>query len=94
MTVSVRVPALFADRIDGVSTIAVPGFTVQEALHAVAARYPELRRLMLRADGEINPMMVVFLNNDQLSAVQLTTTVGDGDEIEIIPAIAGGSPSD
>ena len=49
---------------------------------------------MLRPDGEINPMMVVFLNNDQLSAVQLTTTVGDGDEIEIIPAIAGGAPLD
>ena len=90
MTVSVRVPALFADRIDGVSTIAVPGVTVQEALHAVAARYPALRRLMLRPDGEINPMMVVFLNNDQLSAMQLTATVEDGDEIEIVPAIAGG----
>lgn len=92
MSVCVRLPALFADRIAGVNAIDVPAHTVQDALQALAARYPALRNLVVGPTGEINPMMVVFLNDEQLSSGQLTFSVRDGDEIEIIPAIEGGSP--
>jgi len=94
MSVRVRLPALFADRIGGVSTVDVTTPTVKDALRVLAARYPELRSLVLDPSGEINPMMVVFLNNEQLSSGQLTVSVRDKDEIEIIPSIEGGSAED
>ena len=94
MSVYVRLPALFADRIAGVSAVDLPAHTVQEALRTLAARYPELRNLVLSPNGEINSMLVVFLNDEQLSSGQLTSSVGDGDEIDIVPAIEGGSPQD
>ena len=90
MSVCVRLPALFADRIAGVSTVDVQAHTVRDALRTLAARHPELRHLVLSPSGEINPMMVVFLNDEQLSSGQLTSTVEDDDEIEIVPAIEGG----
>jgi len=92
MSVCLRLLALLADRIDGVSSVAVPARTVRDALRALTTRYPELRALVLGKNGTINQMMVVFLNNKQLSSGQLASSVGDGDEIEIIPAIEGGSP--
>jgi molybdopterin converting factor small subunit len=94
MTVCVRLPALFADRISGVNTVDVPTQTVQDALRTLAARYPELRNLVLGPSGEINPMMVLFLNDKQLSSRELACSVRDDDEIEIIPAIEGGLPQD
>ena len=94
MSVCVRLPALLAHRIAGVSTVDVPAHTVQDALRTLAVRYPELRNLVLGPSGEINPMVVVFLNDEQLSPGQLTSSVGDDDEIEIIPAIEGGSLED
>lgn len=85
-----RLPALFADRIDGVSRVDVSARTVQDALREVSTLRPELRTLVLGPTGEINPMMVVFLNDEQLSRERLTSSVADGDTIEIIPAIEGG----
>ena len=91
MSVGVRFPALFADRIDGVSRVDVSATSVEEALRALRERYPELRTLVFGANDEINPVMVVFLNDEQLSTEQLQSAVQAGDEIEIVPAIEGGS---
>ena len=91
MTVEVRLPALFADRIDGLTGVTVTASTVEDALHKVAERHPELRTLIVSRDGAINPLMVVFLNNEQLSADTLSSQIRDGDEIEIVPAIEGGT---
>lgn len=90
MSICVRLPALFSDRIDGVSRIDVSARTVQDALRAVATLRPALRALVLGPTGEINPMMVDLLNDEQLSRERLASSVADGDTIEIIPAIEGG----
>ena len=90
MSVRVRFPALFADRIGGVSRVEVPATTVDDALRAVTERYGELRTLILAANGAINPVMIVFLNDQQLAADQLEMPVKPGDEIQIVPAIEGG----
>ena len=90
MSVRIRLPALFADRIDGVSTVRVQGQTVTDALKALAKQHPELRTLVLGREGAVNPMMAVFLNNKQLGSNQLKSPVASDDEIEIVPAIDGG----
>jgi hypothetical protein len=41
-------------------------------------------------DGAINPVMVMFLNDRQLGAAEIGTSVGPGDEIDIVPALEGG----
>ena len=91
MSVCVRFPALFADRIDGVDRIDVSARNVEGALRTLGERYPKLRTLIFAANGQINPVMVVFLNDQQLSTEQLQSVVQAGDEIEIVPAIEGGS---
>ena len=90
MSTRVRFPAFFADRIGGVSTVEVSATTVQDALRAVSNRYRELAPLVFTANGAVNPMMVVFLNDTQLSVEQLQSPIKSGDEIQIVPAIEGG----
>ena len=90
MSVRVRVPALFADRMDGVSTVEVPATTVTGALRAVSNRFQAIETLVFAAGGGVNPVMVVFLNDRQLGADELDAPVTAGDEIQIVPAIEGG----
>ncbi len=88
--VRVRLPALFADRIDGVSTVEVTATTVADALRALTDRHAELTALVWTGDGALNPVMVLFLNDRQLAGDGIAQTLHAGDRLEIIPAIEGG----
>ena len=88
--VEIRLPALFADRIDGVSTVEVAATTVEGALRALTDQHAALTTLVWTADGALNPMMVLFLNDRQLAGNGLARTLHAGDRLEIIPAIEGG----
>ena len=90
MSVRVRLPALFADRIDGVDTVDVAAATVEDALRALTDRHAELTALVWTSDGALNPLMVLFLNNRQLTRSGIDETMHPGDQLEIIPAIEGG----
>ncbi len=91
MTVRVRLPALFSERIGGISSVELPGHTVEATLRALTDRYAELATLVWRSSSEINPVMAVFLNDAQIPPGKLTAPVKPGDEIVIIPALEGGS---
>ena len=86
----IRFTNLFAERIGGVSSVEVPAATVESALRAVTDRHPDLTPLVWTKDGAVNPVMVLFLNDQQLGAAGIATSVGPGDEIDIVPAIEGG----
>ena len=90
MTVRVRLPALFADRIDGVDTVEVTGTTVEEALRALTDKHGELTPLVWRNGETLNPVMILFLNDRQLTGADRDDTLHAGDQLEIIPAIEGG----
>ena len=61
-----------------------------EALDAVYARYEGLRD-RITEDGELRRFVNVYVGGEDIRFGQgLDTPVGDGDEITILPAVAGG----
>jgi molybdopterin converting factor small subunit len=86
----IRFTNLFAERIGGVNSVDVPAATVEAALRALTDRHPTLTTLVWAKDGELNPVMVMFLNDRQLGANEIGTPVGPGDEIDIVSALEGG----
>ena len=86
----IRFTNLFAERIGGVNSVDVPAATVEAALRALTDRHPNLTPLVWAKDGALNPVMVMFLNDRQLGAAEIGTSVGPGDEIDIVPALEGG----
>ena len=90
MSVSISFPAMIADRI-GVSRVGVHGGTVGEALHNLAAQYPQLTALLWERTGELNDFLVLFLNGEHLADEQaLRTPLAPGDELMIVGAAEGG----
>ena len=86
----IRFTNLFAERIGGVNAVDVPAASVESALSALTDRHPDLTPLVWAKDGAVNPVMVVFLNDRQLGAAEIGTSVGPGDVIDIVPALEGG----
>ena len=89
--VRIRLPALFADRIAGVNTVEVDAATVEGALRALTDRHAALATLVWTAGGVLNPVMVLFLNDRQLDGDVIAHPLHAGDQLDIIPAIEGGS---
>jgi len=70
----------------------VEGSTIGEVLRGLVARYPGLAGQVLNDDGTLHKFVNVYVNDDDVRYLsQLDTPVKDGDEISILPAVAGGS---
>jgi molybdopterin synthase sulfur carrier subunit len=90
MTITLNLPAVLARFADG-QRLEAAGSTVGEAVADVATRYPALAP-RLRDDAGAPYAFVTFYLNDEDIRFQggFNAVVSDGDELTIVPAIAGG----
>jgi adenylyltransferase/sulfurtransferase len=69
----------------------VKGSTVGEALSGLVSSHPELRRHLYTDEGKLRAFVNVYLNDEDVRYLQKeATAVRDGDNISIVPSIAGG----
>lgn len=87
----VIVPPPYRGPTEGHHRIEAEGATVQECLDAVGARFPGFSDQILDGNGKIHRFVTLFLNGEELDRGKaLDREVSDGDEVEILAAIAGG----
>ena len=92
MSVTVKLPTQLRASTGGEASVAVEGATVGEALEALYGAYPELRERLSAEDGTLRRFINVYVGGDDIRFGELLDTpVGDGDEVQILPAVAGGS---
>jgi len=73
-------------------TVSVPGATVGEALGALTARYPDLRKQIFTDEGKVRSFVNVYLNDEDIRYLgKDATALLEGDTISLVPSIAGGS---
>ena len=93
MSVRIVFPAQFADLI-GADSVSVEAQTVGEALRRLTDTHAALASLVWPRDGsrtELNPVIVVFLNNHDIRGLKgLATPVRTDDELMVISAVEGG----
>ena len=91
MAVTVKLPTQLRDAAGGASEAHADGATVGEVLAALYARHGELRERMAGEDGELRRFVNVYVKGEDIRFLDgLATTVADGDEVTILPAVAGG----
>jgi molybdopterin synthase sulfur carrier subunit len=90
MAVSVRIPAQLRAVTGGEGELEVEGSTVGEALDAVFAQHEDLRE-RITEDGGLRRFVNVYVSGEDIRFRDgLETEVNDGDEVTILPAVAGG----
>ena len=91
MAVTFQIPSSLKDTTGNKTSIEVTGQTVGEALQGVAKIYPAFGEKCCDEKGHPRRFLTLVLNGKVLQGTQeLNTPVGDGHELTIIPAMAGG----
>ena len=88
----VRIPPVLRPAVGGEREVVAEGGTVGEVLTALVEAHPQTRDQVFAEDGELNRYVNVYLNDEDVRVLEgLATNVGEGDELVILPAMAGGS---
>ena len=91
MAVTVKLPTQLRDAAGGSSAVEAGGTTVGEVLEALYAQHGELRDRLSDGDGGLRRFVNVYLKGEDIRFLEgLETPVDDGDEVTILPAVAGG----
>ena len=92
MAVTVRIPTPLQRLTNGQGEVTCEGRTVTELLADLERHYPGVKERICDEQGKLRRFVNIFVNEEDIRFLQGDqTSVKDGDEVSIIPAIAGGS---
>jgi molybdopterin synthase sulfur carrier subunit len=91
VSVSVRVPTILRPYTKGASEVSVEGATLNEVLESLDTSFPGIKGRVLDDSGELRRFVNVYVDNDDVRFAEgLQTSIKDGGQVSIIPAVAGG----
>ncbi|TSA36705.1 MAG: MoaD/ThiS family protein [Verrucomicrobiaceae bacterium] len=91
MNIQVRIPAPLRKLTNDQEVVLAEGSTIDEILTNLDKLFPGLIERICDEQGNVRRFVNIFVNDEDIRFLQeKATTVKDGDEISIVPAIAGG----
>ncbi len=91
MAVNVRIPVLLRSLTQNQGEVSVEGSTVKEVIEQLEAKFPGIQERLYDEEGKLRRFINIYVNSEDIRSQQgEETAVKDGDEISIVPAIAGG----
>ena len=91
MAITVKIPSQLRAATGGEGELEVEGGTVGEALDAVFDQHDGLRERITQ-DGDLRRFVNVYVSGEDIRFQDgLETAINDGDEVTILPAVAGGA---
>ncbi len=89
MAVRVQIPTPMRQHTEGKTVVEAGGGTVKAVLEDLGTKFPGINSGSSTA--QVRRFVNVYLNNEDIRYLEnLATPVKDGDELAIIPAVAGG----
>ena len=91
MAKKVRIPTPLRKLTNNEELVEVNAATIGEAIAELQSRYPGIAERLVDEKGEVRRFVNVYVNEEDIRFLTGSqTALNDGDEISIIPAIAGG----
>jgi len=91
MTVEVRIPTILRSYTDGAKAVPGSGDTLAELFSDLDSRHPGLAERLVEG-GALRRFVNVYLNDEDVRFLGgIDTPVADGDDVTILPAVAGGA---
>ena len=95
MAVTVRIPTPLRRLTQNQAEVEAEGDTIESLIENLEANYPGIKERICDESGNIRRFVNIYLNDEDIRFLDgNATVVKDGDEISVIPAIAGGSSDD
>ena len=92
MAVSVYIPTSFRSMAGNQTRIEADGRCVGALLDDLVKRFPEMQRRIYDENGQLFRYINVYVNNREIDELEGTATLlREGDEVSLIPAMAGGA---
>ncbi len=87
----IHIPTPLRQYAGKLALVEAKGTTVGDTLSDLVAQHPDLRRHLYTVDGKLRAFVNIYLNDEDVRYLQKdATAVKDGDNISIVPSIAGG----
>jgi MoaD family protein len=90
MAIRIQIPTPLRQHTEGRAAVEASGATVQSVFDDLARQFPAITQRIFD-NGQVRRFVNVYLNDEDIRYLDnLNTAVKDGDELAIIPAVAGG----
>ena len=91
MPVKIRIPSPLRSYTNGADVIESNGRSVGEVLDGLRSQAAGIETRLFKGPNQLNRFVNIYLNDEDIRFLKnLDTPVKEGDEVSIIPAIAGG----
>lgn len=90
MAIKVHIPTPMRQHTEGQAAVEASGATVKAVLDDLGAKFPGITDRLFD-NGQVRRFVNIYINDEDVRYLEnLDTEVKDGDELSIIPAVAGG----
>jgi molybdopterin synthase sulfur carrier subunit len=91
MSIKVRIPSPLRNYTNGADVVEIEGANIGEVLNGLKAKAAGIETRLFKGPNQLNRFVNVYLNEEDIRFLKnLETPVKSGDEVSIVPAIAGG----
>ncbi len=92
MGVTVRIPTPLRRMSNGQAKLELDESTLSVMIENLEASYPGFKERLIDENGDLRYFVNIYLNGEDVRFLQgLETSTSSGDEISIVPAVAGGT---
>ncbi|MCW2693130.1 MAG: putative sulfur transfer protein [Mycobacterium sp.] len=92
MAVQVRIPTILRTYTDGEKKVEGSGDTISALITDLEGKHPGISERLINPEGGLHRFVNVYINDEDVRFLgSLEAPVKDGDEVTILPAVAGGS---
>jgi molybdopterin synthase sulfur carrier subunit len=91
MAVKVKIPTPLRGLTGELDTVQSEGATLQELVGHLESNYPGMRERLCDDQGSLRRFVNVYINGEDVRFLSgLESSLSEGDEVSIVPAVAGG----
>ena len=91
MAVLVRIPTPLRRMTNGLDKVEVAESSLSQMIESLESNYPGFKERLLDENGDLRYFVNIYVNGEDVRFLEgLATATNAGDEVSIVPAVAGG----
>jgi len=91
MSATVRIPTPLRKVTNGEDKASVNAGSMDDVVDSLEHQFPGIKDRICDTDGSLRSFVNVYINGEDIRFIDgMSSTVNSGDEVSIVPAVAGG----